>query len=123
MAIRVYSGTVTTTGSAGSATGSTTVAIPKTGYLEWIKLNYSASAPAGTTDVTIADGYSTTVYAKSNSATDVTVWPRMAVVNAAATAISNEGARHAIASDLTVTVAQCDALAAALVVDIAISDV
>ena len=77
---------VTTTGSAGSATGSTNTDVAVTGYILCILLDYHASAPA-TTDVTItelAPDMSTsrrTVLSISDNATDGEYYPGAEVQN------------------------------------------
>ena len=114
MAIKREVVRVTTTGSAGSASGSaTTTAI--VGELLQIYLNFHGSAPA-TTDTTITaatDGY--TVWAATNTVTDVLIAPAVAPVNASNSAITNAHRPMAVADRLTIALAQCDALTDALV--------
>ena len=106
---------VTTTGSAGSASGSaTSPAIP--GFLLDIYLDFHASAPA-TTDTTIS--FATrggNLLAVSNSATDALIAPRQKLVDNANAAITNSHAPFALGDGITVALAQCDALTDALVV-------
>ena len=80
---------VTTTGSDGVATGSAASGAIHGKILD-IYLDYHASAPAGTTDITIA--YTTrggNIYAKTDNVTDVLVHPRAKPVDNAASAITN----------------------------------
>jgi len=103
---------VTTTGSAGSATGSNTLAGLR-GYLLDVYLDYHGDAPGNTTDVTIA--YTTrggNILAVSNSATDALIAPRQKLVDNANSAISNSHAMFPLDQSLTVSVAQSDALTA-----------
>lgn len=106
---------VTTTGSAGAATGTAT-SQAMDGYLLDIYLDFHASAP-GTTDVTIA--YDTpargNVFARSDSATDGFFAPRVAPVSNANAAITNAYDRFPLNGALTVSLAQCDALTDAVV--------
>lgn len=122
MAYKVYSGTVTTTGVAGSATGTATLTANLACHIDWIHVNWSASAP-NTSDITIA--YSSTppggnILAISNSATDVLTFPRASCVTNANAAITNSYAPFPWAGDLTITVGDCDALAAAVVVTVGV---
>ena len=101
---------VTTTGDAGSATGSANSPVLN-GELMSIYLDYHASAPGGTTDVTVT--YATrggNVLAVSNSATDALFHPRAAAVSNANAAITNAHDRFPLNDRLTVSVAQSNAL-------------
>lgn len=115
--------TVTTTGSAGSAAGTaTTLALE--GWIDAIKLDWSASAPA-TSDVTIVEvgGLGRTIYTKSNSVTDVTFYPALQKGDNTGTAISGAYGRiYLPTTALIITIAQCDALTAALVVTITMTN-
>lgn len=108
--------TITTTGSAGSASGTGTLTTPA-GYLEWVHFDYSGSAPA-TTDVTIAHTVPVTanILVRTDSATDALLYTSGAPVTVAGAAVTNGHVPVAIAGPLSVSVAQCDALAAAVVV-------
>lgn len=116
MSLVTVSVSVTTTGVAGSATGSGTLATPA-GYLEWLHINYHASAPA-TTDVTVAHtgAITSNVLAYSNSTTDVHVYPRGAAMTVAGAAVTDGHVPIAIVGPLSVSVAQSDALTGAVVV-------
>ena len=114
--------TVTTTGAAGSATGTATLTL--SGFIEGIRINWSASAP-GTSDVTIVEqgGLGRTLYTKSDSAADVTFYPYLQGGDNAGAAITGVYGRVFVPyGPLLISVAGCDALAAALVVSIVVSD-
>lgn len=111
--ISTYIVPVTTTGSAGSATGSADTPL-LTGELLDVYLDFHASAPA-TTDTTIA--FSTrggNVLAVANSATDGMFHPRCKPVDNANAAITNAHDKFFLNDKLTVSLAQCDALTAAV---------
>ena len=105
--------TVTTVGADGSGAGAASTKAMM-GFLLDIKLDYHASAPA-TTDLTVADAQGNTVYAKSDSVTDVLVAPRQKLVDNAGAAITDSHDRFPLMGKLTFTLAQSNALAAALV--------
>ena len=106
---------ITTTGSAGAAAGSGT-SIPIQGFLLEVYLDYHASAPA-TTDVTITEPVFGTVLARSNSATDGWFAPRKQTCDPAA---ADTGIYDLIPvnGELTITVAQADALTDCVVVTV-----
>ena len=125
MGMTIWSIGVTTTGSAGSATGSDTLVIPVCGYLEWVYLDYHASAPGGTTDVTISDAHTPpnrTLLTVSNNATDGCYVARSPAVNASNSAITNSSEKWAITGDLTVSVAQSNALTDCVTAYVCVSD-
>lgn len=106
---------ITTTGAAGSATGSgSTPALH--GYLLDIYFDFHASAPA-TTDTTVAydEPDNGTVLVVSNSATDALIAPRVKPVDNANAAITNAYDYFPLNGKLTISLAQCDALTNALV--------
>lgn len=105
---------VDTVGGDGVATGSATSGI-LTGYIYDIYLNYHASAPAGTTDVTVAYAVPAggNILANANSATDALFMPRKAACDNAAGALTWYD-QYYINGTLTVTVAQSNALTAAV---------
>lgn len=113
---------VTTTGSAGSASGDTTVEFPiPFGFIDAIELDYHGSAPA-TTDVTVTevdtDGLEQTVLSVSNSNTDGTYYPRHTLH------LGSDGSELAqygpfvVEGKLKVSVAQSDALTNAVIAKI-----
>lgn len=100
---------VTTTGSAGSASGNADSEVIN-GWIENIFLDFHASAPA-TTDTTIA--YKTrggNILAVTNSATDALFHPRAKAVDNANAAITDSHDRFAVNDKVNVALAQCDAL-------------
>lgn len=101
---------VTTTGSAGSASGNSDSEVIN-GYVEAIFLDFHASAPA-TTDTTIS--YKTrggNILATTNTVTDAMFFPRATAVDNANAAITNAHTRFAVAAQkINVAVAQSDAL-------------
>lgn len=128
MTIRSETIAVTTTGSAGAATGSATSS-RIVGEILGIDVNFHASAPA-TTDTTIqADAISGGAAARNlivitNSATDAYVVPTVPTVDAANAARLYAAGGTAVAVNpivngtVTVSLAQCDALTNAAVVTI-----
>jgi hypothetical protein len=112
---------ITTAGSAGSAVGSGTITVPM-GILLDVGINYHASAP-NTTDITIAfdDTRWGNILVITSSSTDAVYHPTTVVHTAAGAAVTN-GFAPVYLSDqkLTVDVAQCDALTAAVVISLRI---
>ncbi len=105
---------VTTTGTAGTATGSTT-SETLFGFVLDIYLDFNAAAPA-TTDTTIAyAGRGGNILAVANSATDALIAPRIKTVDNANVAITNSFDRFVLNDAITVSLAGCDALTDALV--------
>lgn len=108
--------TVTTTGAAGSATGSgNTKAV--NGYLLDIYFDFSGSAPA-TTDTTVAYAPTSgggTILTLTNTVTDALHAPRKQASDNAGAAIGGVYDCYPVSGALTISLAQCDALAAALV--------
>lgn len=119
MEIRTARISVTTTGSAGAATGSATTEVLH-GFLLDVYLDYHASAPA-TTDVVIAHSNPTlgAVLTVANTKTDGRYVPRETVQTIAGAISDPDGYdRIALAGTLTVTVAESNALAPAVTVTI-----
>lgn len=113
MEIVTYKVAVTTTGSAGSATGSGTSELIS-GYLLDVYLDFNASAPA-TSDVTLA--YATrggNILVASNGNTDALHQPLKQASDAAGAAITGVYNPYVLDDKVTVSVAQCDALAPAV---------
>lgn len=111
---------VTTTGVAGSATGNATSPII-VGQVLGVLVNWHASAPAGTSDITV-EGATTLVdlYAKTNAVTDVLKVPSAYGVDNAAAALAADVTpqKRCIAEGVKVTVAQSDALTDCVVVTV-----
>ena len=117
--------TVTTTGSAGSATGTGETTRLVRGKVLGVFLNFHASAPA-TTDTTVrtkgttAPSYNIVVV--SNSATDVFLQPAGKPVDNTNTAITNSHAPIPVADYLEIALAGCDALTGAVVGHIVVEE-
>lgn len=115
--------TVTTTGSAGSATGSTDSGGRIKGRVLAVVLNFHADAPS-TTDTTVktkgTHGASYNVLVVSNSATDNYFVPRCEAVDNTGLSIVAGNPQEAFLVDdvLTVAIAQSDALTGAVTADI-----
>ena len=111
---------VTTTGSAGSASGSATSEAMH-GFLLDVYLNYHASAPGATTDVVLAhvDPTMGNILTVSDNATDGRYVPRETVQTIAGATSDPDGYdRIALNGKVTVSVAQSDALTGAVVATI-----
>ena len=109
--------TVTTTGSAGSATGTASTNSPVQGWLEAVRLDYDATSPPST-DITLVEigGMERTLLTVSNANTDVTLYPQPFVSDTAGIVSTTESKPYFIdTAQLQVNVAQCDPLAAAIV--------
>jgi hypothetical protein len=107
--------TVTTTGSAGSATGSTT-SNAINGLILGVYFDFHASA-AATTDTTVAYGSPAhgNLVVITSSKTDAFHLIRKQATDVAGAAITGVYDLLPIAGTLTVSLAECDALTAALV--------
>lgn len=116
--ITVHRVSITTTGSAGSATGSAdTPAV--NGFYLGAYLNFHASAPA-TTDTTIA-GVNPTVgniQVLTDTNSDAYYSSTIAAKTAAGAAVTNGFVHQPISGTVRVSLAQCDALTDALVADL-----
>lgn len=116
-----WQGTITTTGSAGSATG--LLRTPRIrGHIEAITIDYHASAPA-TTNIYIDEigGLGQEVVARTDSTTDVSGSLRVGAIDKAGSAISGSAVRYFIDDHvLEITVNDSNALAAAVVVSIVV---
>jgi hypothetical protein len=106
---------ITTTGSAGTASGSGAT-IPINGFLLDVYIDYHASCPA-TADVSIADAVFGNVLVVSNNNSDGWYAPRKATCDPAAAAT---GLYDLIPlnGSLSITVAQADALSDCVVVHV-----
>ena len=104
---------VTTTGSAGSATGSSTSEVME-GELLDVYLDFHASAPA-TTDTTVAFAdRGGNILVVTDSKTDALFAPRVKPVDNANAAITNAHDRFGLNGALTVSLAGADALTGAV---------
>ena len=117
---------VTTTGSAGSATGTGQTARPVRGRVLGVYFNFHASAPGATTDTTLrtkgqaAPSYN--IVALTNTVTDIYVAPAAKPVDSANAAITNAFVPFVVADYLEVAVAQCDALTDAVVATVIVEE-
>lgn len=111
---------VTTAGSAGSATGTTTSPII-CGQIIGVQVNWHASAPGGTSDITV-EGATTGIdlYAKANAVTDAFKCPSVFGLGADGAALSGDVTpqRRCINEGVKVTVAQSDALTNCVIVTV-----
>lgn len=116
---------VTTTGSAGSATGSATTDETVNGRVVAVHLDYHASAPA-TTDVTLAEAsdlVATNILSVSDANSDTVVYPTVQITDNGGTGRTYDGTRpvidyYPVADELTLSVAQADALTNCVVAEI-----
>jgi hypothetical protein len=124
--IRAATVRVTTVGSNGAAVGTAYSASPLNGELLALVVDWHASAP-GTSDITVsveADGEfpAVTLYAKTDAATDVTVYPRVQVATTAGVAIDAVYDRIPVVGRLKIAIAGCNALTNAAVVTAYVRD-
>lgn len=115
---------VTTTGSAGSATGAATSTGGPRGWLHAIRVNWHASAP-GTSVITVteASGLQRTLYTKATASTDITLYPVVQHADNAGTAVAAQYTPYYLDGSLiTVAVSVSDALTDAVVVTLLLND-
>jgi hypothetical protein len=106
--------TVTTTGNAGSATG-TGYSAAIDGFLLDIYFNFHASA-ASTTDTTVTqEGVPGNLLVITDSKTDTLIAPRQSLVDNANAAITGGSTMFPVNGRISIALAQCDALTNALV--------
>jgi len=125
MAIKKTRVVVTTTGSAGSATGTGVTEFPIRGWIEAVKLDYSGDAP-GTTDLTMVQTNelkAANIVNLPNNKTDKVLYPRAQVHNSGGTALTMDGTeplvtRYPVCDTLTLALDDCDALDPALTAEI-----
>jgi hypothetical protein len=103
---------VTTTGSAGSASGTTT-SDTLSGELVDIYFDFGAAPATTDTTVSYADRGGNIVVL-TNSNTDALIAPRQKYVDNANAAITNSFGPFVLNGAITIALAQCDALAPAL---------
>jgi hypothetical protein len=109
--------TVNTAGNAGAAAGSASSPAVY-GELLDVTIDYHADAP-NTTDLTLAHGGSTFL-TLTDTKTDTVKRPMVQGHDAAGSAVAGAYARILLSGPVTVTLAQCDALTAAVVVTLRI---
>jgi len=115
--------TVTTTGSAGSATGTGTASdLPYNGRIARVVIDYHASAPA-TTDVSIIDQAGVTLWTKLNNEVDGTFYPAVLQDDGSGTPLTVNYIQPFVdGQKLNVSVAGSDALTGAVVVTITVEE-
>jgi hypothetical protein len=111
---------VTTTGSAGSASGDGYSAKPVCGEVYAIRVDWHASAP-GTSDITITfegddNNPVVTQYAKTDAVTDLWVYPVVQSTDTAGAAVSGIYQHPVGSGRIKASIAQSDALTNAAVV-------
>ncbi len=119
MPIEKHTVNVSTTGSAGSATGSAVLALPLS-ELVALHLDYHASAPA-TTDVTISspgNPLALTILTRTSSKTDGWFYPRVNDHDNAGAAITGSYSDPVVHGNLLVSIAEADTLTDCLVVTV-----
>lgn len=114
--------TVTTTGTAGNASGTGYSPRPMSGEVRALYVNWSGSAP-NTSDITITveaddDHPVVTLYQKDNAVTDLWVYPSVLDTDTAGANLTGWYHRPVVSGRISVAVAGCDALAAAVVVTV-----
>lgn len=117
MAYREFRINVTTTGTAGSATGSATTLVPVNGELVYVHLDYHASTPA-TADVIVSElgGIGRTFLTRNNTATDGTFYPMRLLDDTVGASLTAIYGRFPVAGHkLQVAIAGADALTDAVV--------
>lgn len=118
--IREVTISLTTTGSAGSATATGVTTESFEGFFLEAYVNYHGSAPA-TTDLTIKQtGATDNILVLTDTNTDGVYVPRRAIVNSAGAAITNGHGLIPVAGTITASLAQCDPLTNAAVLTIRI---
>lgn len=112
---------VTTTGGDGVATGTATTALPISGKICSVVLNYHASAPASTdVNLYMATAPSDLILDYDNHNTDITLYPRKPQVEADGTGLTYNGAYmvpdyFVVHGTLTLAIAGCNALTDAVI--------
>ncbi len=118
--------TVTTTGSDGVAAGTGVTEDVIQGRIVRVDINFHASAPGATTDLTLAQTHedqAESIVSLTDTATDVTVYPTVQLTDSGGTGRTYDGSYpvvdyYPVADTLTATLAQCNALTNAVVLEI-----
>jgi hypothetical protein len=116
---------VTTTGSDGSATGTGTTEDVIKGRIVRVDVNYHASAP-GTTDLTLTqtnEDQAVSIVSLTDQKTDKVLYPTVQLTDNGGTGRTLDGTRplvdyYPVADTLTVSLAGCNALTDAVVLEI-----
>jgi len=105
--IRTYVIDITTTGTAGSATGSGTTTRPVNGHLEAVKVDFTSQA--ATADTTIVDGMGQPILTLTNSNTDAWYYPHPDIHDPTGSVLNKHTGPFAIDSYITASIAQSNA--------------
>jgi len=105
--IRTYVIDITTTGTAGSATGSGTTTRPVNGHLEAIKVDFTSQA--ATADTTIVDGMGQPILTLTNVNADGWYYPHPEVHSTAGALLNKHTGPLPIDSYITASIAQSNA--------------
>ena len=117
MALKRKNVAITTTGSAGSATGSGTIAVPN-GVARLVAVDVDFGSVPATTDTTITADRGT-VLTITNSNTDKTYYPRVPVqTSAGADVVGRAEEAPVVEGTLTISLAQADAASPAATIGV-----
>ena len=105
--IRTYVIDITTTGTAGSATGSGTTTRPVNGFIVGVKVDFTSQA--ATADTTIVDGLGQAILTLTNVNADGWYYPHPEIHDLTGGAINKHTWSLAIDSYITASVAQSNA--------------
>ena len=105
--IRTYVIDITTTGTAGSATGSGTTTRPVNGHLEAVKVDFTSQA--ATADTTIVDGMGQPILTLTNSNTDAWYYPHPDIHDPTGSVLNKHTGPFAIDSYITASITQSNA--------------
>ena len=117
---------VTTVGGDGVATGTGVTEVVIKGRIVRVDVNFHASAPGGTTDLTLAqtnEDQAANIVSLTDTATNVTIYPTVQLTDNGGTGRTLEGSEplvdyYPVSDTLTATVAQSNALTDAVVLEI-----
>ena len=105
--IRTYVIDITTTGTAGSATGSGTTTRPVNGHLEAVKVDFTSQA--ATADTTIVDGMGQPILTLTNSNTDAWYYPHPDIHDPTGSVLNKHTCPFVTDSYITASIAQSNA--------------
>lgn len=105
--IRTYTIDITTTGTAGSATGSGTTTRPVNGVIMAIKVDYTSQA--ATADTTIVDGLGQALLTLTDTNTDGWFYPHPEIHSPTGSAINKHTCPFVCDSYVTASIAQSNA--------------
>ena len=118
--------TVTTVGGDGVATGTGVSDVVIKGRVVRVDVNFHASAPAGTTDLTLTqtnEDQAASIVSLTNTVTDTTIYPTVQLTDNGGTGRTLDGTRplvdyYPVSDTLTATVSQSNALTDAAVLEV-----